>query len=107
MCGQYSVDYYTPGGYTECMNTILKKRAIRRLKIVSGQIRGLERMITEEEYCINIIRQSLAAKEALSSIEDLILRNHLTTHVAEQMQSGKKAKAVEEMLSVYRLSKRK
>ncbi|OGD24291.1 hypothetical protein A2Z10_02710, partial [Candidatus Azambacteria bacterium RBG_16_47_10] len=80
---------------------------IRRLKIVSGQIRGLERMITEEEYCINIIRQSLAAKEALSSIEDLILRNHLTTHVAEQMQSGKKAKAVEEMLSVYRLSKRK
>lgn len=64
-------------------------------------------MVEKEEYCIDIIQQSSAVKNALSSIEDLILKNHLSTHVVEQIKSGKVPKAIEEVLSVYRLSKRK
>ena len=85
----------------------IKKKAIRRLKIVEGQVRGLQRMVEEEKYCIDIINQSLAIKEALSGVEDLILENHLSTHVVEQMKSGKEAKAIKEILSVYKMSKRK
>lgn len=89
------------------MNPKLKKRAIRRLKIVGGQIKGLEKMISDDKYCINIIHQSFAIKEALSSLEDLILENHLAIHVAEQMKSNKKTIAVREILEIYKLSKRK
>lgn len=89
------------------MKQNIKKKAIRRLKIVEGQVRGLQRMVQEEKYCIDIINQSLAIKEALSSVEDLILENHLSTHVVEQMKSGKEAKAIKEILSVYKLSKKK
>ena len=64
-------------------------------------------MVEEEKYCIDIINQSLAIKEALSSVEDLILENHLSTHVVEQMKSGKEAKAIKEILSVYKMSKKK
>ncbi len=64
-------------------------------------------MVDEGKYCINIIHQSLAIKEALSSLEDFILENHLSTHVIQQMKSGKSQKAIEEILSIYRLSKRK
>ncbi len=89
------------------MTENIKKLAIRRLKIAAGQIRGLEKMVAGDKYCIYIIHQSLAIKQALSSFEDLMLRNHLGTHVLEQFKSGKAAKAVKEILSVYALSKRK
>lgn len=89
------------------MKKEVKEQAIRRLKILEGQIRGLERLVKNDEYCIDVLQQSLAAKQALSSIEDLILENHLSTHVIQQMKSGKSKKAINEILSIYKLSKRK
>ncbi|HCE48853.1 MAG TPA: hypothetical protein DEQ86_01510 [Candidatus Jacksonbacteria bacterium] len=84
-----------------------KRQAVRRLKIISGQIRGLEKMVSEDKYCIDIIHQSLAIKRALSGVEDLILENHLATHVVEQMKTNQKSKAIQEILSIYKLSKQK
>jgi len=88
------------------MKRDLKRRAIHRLRIAAGQIRGLERMVAAEKYCVDIIYQSLAIKEALSGFERLILENHLATHVAEQMRTGRQARAIRELLPLYRLSKR-
>lgn len=48
-------------------------------------------MIKEEKYCINIITQASAIKEALGGVEDLILENHLTTHVIHQIKHGKES----------------
>ena len=89
------------------MKEEVKRKAIRRLKIISGQVKGLERMVNEDKYCVDIIHQSLAVKEALSSFEDLMLENHLATHVIEQMKKGKDKKAIQEILSVYKLSRQK
>ena len=85
----------------------LKKRAIRRLKILEGQIRGLQKMVEKEEYCIDILQQSMAAKQALSGIEDLVLENHLSTHVIEQIKIGKESKPIEEILAIYKLARKK
>ena len=81
--------------------------AVRRLRLIAGQIRGLEKMVEENKYCINVIHQSLAVKKALSSFEDLILENHLTTHVTEQIRSGKETTAIKEIMTIYKLSKKK
>ena len=89
------------------MNQSIKKSAIRRLRIIQGQIKGLERMVEQEKYCVDIINQSLAVKQALSGVEDLVLKNHLSTHVIHQMKSGKEGKAIAEILQIYKLSKRK
>ncbi|MEK9159290.1 MAG: metal-sensing transcriptional repressor [Patescibacteria group bacterium] len=89
------------------MRKDIKSKAIRRLKIIEGQIRGLQKMVEDESYCVNIITQSSAVKEALSGIEDLVLENHLSTHVIEQMKNGKEDKAVAEILKVYKLAQRK
>ncbi|OGZ24593.1 MAG: hypothetical protein A2896_00575 [Candidatus Nealsonbacteria bacterium RIFCSPLOWO2_01_FULL_43_32] len=89
------------------MKKAIKKRVVRRLKILEGQIRGLQKMIEKEKYCIDILQQSSAAKNALSGIEDLVLENHLSTHVIEQIQSGKELKAAKEVLAIYKLSKKK
>lgn len=84
-----------------------KKRIIHRLKIIEGQIRGLQKMVEEEKYCIDIITQSLAIKQALSCIEDIFLENHLSTHVIDQVKSGNKKKAIEEIMKIYKISKKK
>lgn len=89
------------------MRKEIKKRVLRRLKILEGQIRGLQKMVDKEEYCIDILQQSSAIKQALSSVEDLILENHLSTHVIEQIKKNKEKKSVKEILKIYRLSKKK
>jgi len=89
------------------MHSSVKKQTVSRLKRIGGQIKGLERMVSRDTYCIHIIHQSLAAKRALSSFEDFILENHLTTHGAEQMKSGRKKKAIQEIIAIYKLSKQK
>ena len=80
---------------------------MRRLKILEGQVRGLHRMVDEEKYCVDIIYQSSAVKKALSGVESLLLKNHLSTHVIDQIKHGKEEKAIMEILSVCRLSERK
>ena len=89
------------------MRQDIKAKAIRRLKIVEGQVRGLQSMVDKEEYCIDIITQASAIKEALSGVEDLILENHLTTHVIDQIKNGKEKQASKEILKVYKLAQKK
>ena len=76
-------------------------------KIIEGKIRGLQKMVEEESYCVDIITQASAIKEALSGVEDLILENHLSTHVIEQIKGGKADQAVKEILKVYKLAQKK
>lgn len=89
------------------MKKEMKPRAVRRLKIIEGQIRGLQKMVEEDVYCIDIITQASAIKEALSGVEDLLLENHLSTHVIKQIKSGQEAHATEEILKVYKLKRKK
>lgn len=89
------------------MKKEIKKKLTRRLKIIEGQIRGLQKMVDEDTYCIDVITQTSAVRQALSSVEDVMLGNHLSTHVVEQMKSGKHKLATDEILSVYKLSKKK
>ena len=93
-------------GYHGGMRQDIKTKAIRRLKIVEGQIRGLQKMVEDEKYCIDIITQVSAIKEALTGIEDLVLENHLSTHVVHQMRHGSEKKAVDEILKVYKLKRK-
>jgi DNA-binding FrmR family transcriptional regulator len=89
------------------MKTEVKKKVLRRLSLIKGQLNGLTKMVDAERYCVEIITQSSAIKEALSGVEDLMLENHLTTHVIHQIKSGKSKKATGEILKVYKLAQRK
>ncbi|KKR39211.1 MAG: hypothetical protein UU18_C0021G0002 [Parcubacteria group bacterium GW2011_GWB2_40_8] len=95
------------GYHTVVMRKDIQKKVLRRLKIAEGQVKGLQKMVEDHKYCIDIITQTQAARQALSSVEDLMLENHLATHVVEQIKGSKSSKAVEEILSVYKLSKKK
>jgi DNA-binding FrmR family transcriptional regulator len=81
-------------------------KLIRRLKIVEGQIRGLQEMILKDSYCIDVITQTSAVKQALSNIEDVLLENHLSHCALNQMKDGNEKKAIGEILKVYQLKRK-
>lgn len=86
--------------------TTPKSKILRRLNIIAGQIRGLQEMTEKGVYCIDIITQTSAVKNALSSIEDAIMENHLNSCVIPQINEGRGAKATREILEVYRLKRK-
>ena len=60
-------------------------------------------MVEGGKYCVDILIQSQAVKKAVSSFEDLILENHLETHVVEQIKSGKEKQSAREIVKLYQL----
>lgn len=88
------------------MQNSSKQKVIRRLKIIEGQVRGLQEMVEKNTYCIDVITQTSAVKQALSGIEDAMMENHLSTCALDQIKKGKEAKAREEILKVYRLKRK-
>lgn len=70
-------------------------------------MRGLQKMIESEDYCMDIITQSLAVQKSLGSLNKLLLENHLRTHVTDMLSSDSdktKSMAVEDLLKLYELS---
>lgn len=83
-----------------------KAKIIRRLKLLEGQVRGLQKMIENDTYCIDVITQTSAVKQGLSNVEDLLLENHLGHCVFHQVQLGQTKKAKEEIIKVYKLKRK-
>ncbi len=83
-----------------------KSRIIRRLKLIEGQARGIQKMIESDTYCIDVITQTSAVKQALSNVEDLLLENHLSGCILNQVKSGQTEKAKYEILKVYKLKRK-
>ena len=83
-----------------------KENLLRRLKIIEGQIRGLQKMIDTDVYCIDIITQTGAVKQALSNIEDSLMEGHLGHCLINQIKKGQTEQATKEMLKVYKLKRK-
>lgn len=83
-----------------------KGKILRRLRILEGQLRGLQEMVETNQYCIDIITQTSAVKQGLSNVEDLLLENHLSSCIMEQIKSGQEKKAKQEILKVYKLKRK-
>lgn len=80
-----------------------EKKLVNRLHIIQGQMKGLERMVEEKNYCVDIITQSLAIQKSLQSFNQEMLKNHLQEHIAHQFHHGQENKAVTELLKIYNL----
>jgi len=77
-------------------------RALRRLKNIEGQVRGLQRMVDEEKYCVDILTQVSAVRAALHSVGMLILRRHVETCVSDAIETGgtDRADIIDELMGV-------
>jgi len=85
----------------------LKTKIERQLKVIEGQVRGLQKMVAEDKYCIDVITQTSAIRNSLGSVEEKMLESHLSTCVVKQIKGRGQDKAIKEILAVYKLAKRK
>ena len=83
-----------------------KKRDLsNRLRSVEGHIRAIQRMVEEDTYCMDILKQVKAVQKALDQVGNLTLENHLNTCVATAIRSedaDEQARVVTEIMDVFR-----
>lgn len=83
-----------------------KNKLVKRLQIIEGQVRGVREMIEKNKYCIDVITQTSAIKQALSGIEDNLMEGHLNTCLIKKIKKGEDKQATKEILKVYQLKRK-
>jgi len=73
---------------------------LNRLRRIEGQVRGLQRMIEEDRYCIDILTQIRSVRAALARVSDSVLERHLHHCVAHALASGTAAERDEKLQEV-------
>jgi DNA-binding FrmR family transcriptional regulator len=72
------------------MNDALKQKTIRRLQIIEGHVRAVQRMVNDDAYCIDVIKQIAAVQSALQKVSQVVLEEHLSTCVIEAVRNPNK-----------------
>jgi DNA-binding FrmR family transcriptional regulator len=90
---------HTPEGYSQNMPGYKshKDQVQGRLKRIEGQIRGVQKMVDEERYCIDVVTQVGAAKAALDAVALLLLQDHTEHCVVEAIEAGDGSQKVREL----------
>ena len=86
------------------MNTQAQQDAIQRVASAAGHLRGIERMLADDAYCIDVIKQIQAVQAALSKVSTLLLDNHLRTCVTTAIQGDdavERERMLQEITSVF------
>jgi len=91
------------------MDDLTKKNISQRLASAAGHIKGIERMVNDDIYCIDVIKQVQAVQSALNKVSTLILDNHLQTCVTTAIQGddpGERQRVLDEVTSVFDMSQK-
>ena len=81
------------------------KDMITRLNRIEGQIRGIRKMVEEDDYCVDILTQVSAARCSLNSFSKVLLGNHIKTCVADDIRNGNDEKTDELVELLQKLMK--
>src|SRR3989304_4704759 len=91
------------------MDAQMKDAVKRRMKSISGHVAGIERMIEQDAYCIDVIKQVQAVQAALNKVNDLILENHLHTCVIDGVRGSsqkEREKVLDEIVGVFEMAQK-
>jgi DNA-binding FrmR family transcriptional regulator len=86
------------------MQTTTREQALKRLNYIDGHLAGIRRMIEEDQYCVDVLKQTYAVRRAIEKMEALLLDGHLHTCVVEGVREGREEQVVGELLQLYELA---
>jgi CsoR family transcriptional regulator, copper-sensing transcriptional repressor len=78
-----------------------KTEALKRLNYIEGHLSGIRRMLEEDQYCIDILKQTYAVRRAIKKMESIILEGHLQTCAVEGIKSSREQEIVAELKDLY------
>jgi DNA-binding FrmR family transcriptional regulator len=82
----------------------IKQESLKRLNYIEGHIAGIRRMIDEDKYCVDVLKQTYAVRRAIEKLESLLLDGHLHTCVIDGVKDGREEQVVGELLELYSLN---
>ena len=86
------------------MQPTTREQALNRLNYIDGHLAGVRRMIEEEQYCVDVLKQTYAVRRAIEKMESLLLDGHLHTCVIAGVREGREEQVVGELLELYELA---
>ena len=82
----------------------VKQDALKRMSYIEGHLGGIRKMLDEDKYCVDVLKQTYAVRRAIEKMESLLLEGHLKSCVVEGIRSGRAEEIVEELKGLYILS---
>ena len=86
------------------MQATTREQALKRLNYIDGHLAGVRRMIEEEQYCVDVLKQTYAVRRAIEKLEGVLLDGHLHTCVIEGVKEGRDEQVIGELLELYELA---
>ena len=83
-----------------------KADAIRRLNSIEGHLRGIRKMVEEDAYCVDVLKQTYAVQRAIDKFEQVVLRGHLAHCVPDGIRDGRDDEVLGELEELFALSRR-
>jgi DNA-binding FrmR family transcriptional regulator len=81
-----------------------KRNALKRLKYIEGHLGGVRRMIEQDTYCIDVLKQTFVVRRAIQKLESVLLEGHLHGCVIEGVKEGREEDVLSELLELYSLA---
>ena len=88
------------------MEDTTRQGVLKRLNYIEGHLAGIRRMIDEDQYCVDILKQTYAVRRAIEKMEALLLDGHLHTCVVTGVRDGREEQVIGELLQLYELANR-
>ena len=100
-----------PGGmgysdYIEGNVSEAKADALKRLSYIEGHLSGIRKMLEEDKYCVDVLKQTYAVRRAIEKMESILLEGHLQSCVVEGIKEGREDEVVGELTDLYLLANR-
>ena len=82
----------------------VKSDALKRLSYIEGHLSGIRKMLEEDKYCVDVLKQTYAVRRAIEKMEGLLLDGLLHTCVVTGVREGREEQVIGEMLELYELA---
>lgn len=83
-----------------------RDQVLKRLNYIDGHLQGIRRMVDEDQYCVDVLKQTYAVRRAIEKVESLLLDGHLHSCVIDGIQEGRSEQVVSELMELYELNQK-
>ena len=86
------------------MNSDKRSEVLKRLAFIEGHLQGVRRMIEDDKYCVDVLKQTYAVRRAIEKMEAIMLDGHLRTCVVEGIREGRDDAVLSELAELYEMA---
>ena len=83
-----------------------KDDALKRLNYIEGHLRGIRKMVEEDAYCVDVLKQTYAVQRAIEKFEQLLVQDHIRGCVPQGIREGRDEEILGELSELFSLARR-